>query len=230
MSQGAIPMTAGGGGAAVRGYINAALARLQTKGSGTSRPSDIAAGEDWIETDNPGGGVWAWWLYDGTSDILLGIIDSTTHAVHFITGQIVSAFSGAVDTTSTTIPLDDSIPQNTEGKEFLSLAITPLRSTSKLVIEVVVNVANSIASTIMAALFQDSTASALKAAWTYAPLADGPAQVTFRHVMAAGTTSATTFKVRAGGTGGTLTFNGAAGSRYLGGVMASSIVIREVLA
>lgn len=81
MSQGVIPLSAGGGGAAVRGKINAALQRLQTKGSGTARPSDIAAGEDWIETDNPGAGTWSWWLYDGTSDILLGTINSTTHAV-----------------------------------------------------------------------------------------------------------------------------------------------------
>lgn len=79
MSQGVIPLSAGGGGAAVRGKINDALQRLQTKGSGTSRPSDIAIGEDWIETDNPGAGTWSWWLYDGTSDILLGTIDSTTH-------------------------------------------------------------------------------------------------------------------------------------------------------
>lgn len=81
MSQGVIPMSAGGGGAAVRTKINAALARLQTKASGTSRPSDIAAGEEWIETDNPGGGVWSWWLYDGSTDILLGTINSSTHAV-----------------------------------------------------------------------------------------------------------------------------------------------------
>ena len=81
MSQGVIPLSAGGGGAAVRGKINDALQRLQTKGSGTARPSDIAAGEDWIETDNPGAGTWSWWLYDGTSDILLGTINSTTHAL-----------------------------------------------------------------------------------------------------------------------------------------------------
>lgn len=35
--------------------------------------------------------------------------------------------------------------------------------------------------------------------------------------------------IRVGPSSGTFTFNGAGGSRYLGGVMASSIVIRETL-
>jgi hypothetical protein len=48
--------------------------------------------------------------------------------------------------------------------------------------------------------------------------------------MTSGTTSATTFKVRAGANAaGTTTFNGTAGARLFGGVMASSMVIREVL-
>lgn len=78
MSQGALSVP-GGDGASVRSGFNAAIARLATKASGTSRPSDIAAGEDWIETDNPGGGTWSWWLYDGSTDILLGTINSSTH-------------------------------------------------------------------------------------------------------------------------------------------------------
>lgn len=78
MSQGSLTV-ADGSGLAVLAAINAALARLATKASGTSRPSDIATGEFWIETDNPGTGVWSLWLYDGASDILVGTIDSSTH-------------------------------------------------------------------------------------------------------------------------------------------------------
>ena len=79
MSQGAIPMTTGGGGASVRSKINAALQRLQTKASGTSRPSDIGAYEEWIDSDTPGGGIVTWYLYDGTTDIALGTFDTTNH-------------------------------------------------------------------------------------------------------------------------------------------------------
>ena len=78
MSQGILSV-ASGSGATVRAGFNAALARLATKASGTARPSDIAAGEDWLETDNPGGGIWSWWFYDGASDILLGTVNSSTH-------------------------------------------------------------------------------------------------------------------------------------------------------
>src|SRR5690349_24712807 len=84
MSQGALS-TSNGSGASVRSGINAALARLSTKASGTSRPTDIATGENWIETDNPGAGIWSLWLYDGASDILVGLIDSTSHAFSGVT-------------------------------------------------------------------------------------------------------------------------------------------------
>jgi hypothetical protein len=53
--------------------------------------------------------------------------------------------------------------------------------------------------------------------------------MTLCHKMTSGTTSATTFRVRVGLNGaGTITFNGRSAARQLGGVMASSIVIREV--
>ena len=51
----------------------------------------------------------------------------------------------------------------------------------------------------------------------------------FRHYMAAGTTSATTFKVRIGADlSGTTTFNGRSGGRQAGGVVSSSITIWEI--
>ncbi len=82
MSQAALAIS-NGSGAAVRAAIAAALARLATKASGTSRPSDIATGEFWIETDNPGTGVWSLWFYDGAADILFGTINSSTHAISY---------------------------------------------------------------------------------------------------------------------------------------------------
>jgi hypothetical protein len=78
MSQGLITV-ANGSGAAVRAAINAALARLATKASGTARPADIQTGESWFETDNPGGGVWSLWMWDGTADCLLGTLATATH-------------------------------------------------------------------------------------------------------------------------------------------------------
>lgn len=234
MSQGLSPIASGGDGATVRSRLNAALQRLQTKASGTSRPSDIAAGESWIETDNPGGGLWALWLYDGTSDCLDAIIDSTSHAIYRVTGQVVSVTTTGVATGTTQIPYDDTIPQNTEGDQYMSLAVTPLRSTSKLEIDVVANVSHSSASAVgeIMALFQDSTANALAAVATIVSVsgADQPGQLVINHNMASGTTSATTFKTRIGSpTAGTTTFNGAGGNRRFGGVSSSTMRIRETL-
>lgn len=146
--------------------------------------------------------------------------------------QMVSTVTGAVATGTTLIPADDTIPQNTEGDQYMSLAITPQSSTSKLIIDVTVNGAASGAApnAIFAALFQDTTANALAVAWTTSYQAGTAIQVKFSYTMTSGTTSATTFKVRVGAqNAGTFTFNGVGGARFMGGVLASSIVIREVL-
>jgi hypothetical protein len=145
--------------------------------------------------------------------------------------QVVNTQSGAVDSGSTTTPMDDTIPQNTEGNEFLTRAITPTSSSNKLVIDVTFYGAPSLQSIWMiVALFQDSTANALAASVAWIPDASAIVPVTFRHYMTAGTTSSTTFKVRAGGSAAsTVTMNGVSAARFLGGVMASSITVTEVI-
>lgn len=136
---------------------------------------------------------------------------------------------GAFDSGTTVIPVDNTIPQNTEGVEFMTQVVTPTDAANLLVIEVVCILSHSTASeNMIAALFQDSTANALAVASTFQPTANGPTTVTFRHEMVAGTINATTFKVRGGcGNAGTVQFNGS-GSALYGGTFVSSIRIREV--
>jgi len=145
--------------------------------------------------------------------------------------QVVNTQDGAVNTGSTAMVEDDSIPQNTEGDEYMTLAITPTSATNKLRIDIILFGTDSASAVLIAALFQDSTASALAAGKIEAPSANETMPIVFTHYMTAGTTSSTTFKVRAGSDGGTtFTFNGSAGSRLFGGVMASSITITEISA
>lgn len=146
--------------------------------------------------------------------------------------QQVRTQTGAVATGSTALPWDDTIPQSSEGDQFMSLAITPKSATSKLVIQVVLNGAINTGGSIIAALFQDATAGSLAVGTSVSqPVNNNPQQVVLTHTMTSGTTSATTFKVRAGGSsGGTLTFNGTAGGRSFGGVYASTILITEYAA
>jgi hypothetical protein len=143
--------------------------------------------------------------------------------------QVQNTETGAAATGSTTIPFDDTIPQNTEGTQFMSLAITPNNASNRLKIEVVAFMScDTAVRNVCAALFQDSTASAVACGYFSTDESGYGLQITFSHFMAAGTTSATTFKVRVGcDTSGTITFNGGSGARKYGGVVASSITITE---
>ena len=123
--------------------------------------------------------------------------------------QVVSANLASFFSTTSTIPLDDTIPQITEGAEILTCAITPTSATSKLYITAVFNTTASIVALSTIALFQDSTVNALVSSW--------------------GTTSSTTFRVRGGmNSAGTFQINGGSGARYLGGSLISSITITEI--
>lgn len=140
--------------------------------------------------------------------------------------------TGAVNTGSTQIPRDDTIPQNTEGDQYMSLAHTPQNAANLLKIEVVWNGAVNASVGLGMALFKDSDAGALAATWMSPPGADNGAQLVFTHYMAAGGTSSITFKVRVGpcGGAGTVTFNGRSAARLFGDKMPSSITITEIKA
>lgn len=145
-----------------------------------------------------------------------------------LVAQVVATETGAASTGTTTIPFDDTIPQNTEGDEYLTQAITPGNSSSLLLIEAVIFATATTTPWITVALFQDSTANALAAIATFNPVNTAGGAIILKHKMTAGTTSSTTFKIRIGVTSGTLTFNGQSGGRIFGGVMASSLTITEI--
>lgn len=155
----------------------------------------------------------------------------TTATVGKRIAQIVTTSTGAVATGTVTIPNDDTIPQNTEGDQYMTLTITPTNINSLLEIDMVGHFATSGISgdNLAMALFQDTTANALSVT------AETVNQnfircLKLKYTMTAGTTSATTFKMRAGyAQAGTTTFNGAGGGRKYGGAIASSIVIKEYL-
>ena len=144
--------------------------------------------------------------------------------------QTQSVETGAQATTTVVVPYDDTIPQITEGAEFMTLAVTPQSATSKLVIEVICNASSNAVNNISVSLFQDAGANALATVNQLMDVASAMVVIPLRHVMTSGTTSPTTFRVRMGGAASaTVSFNGTTGGRLYGGVLASSIVITEVL-
>jgi len=131
------------------------------------------------------------------------------------------------------IPRDTTIPQNTEGTEMVSQAITPTSATNILWIQLNITgaVDNTTNNNVEIALFQDSTANALEtqAYDLRATAVEGCTYFYFSHFMVAGTTSATTFKFRLGGQNlGTITVNGAANSALYGGTMGTILTITEL--
>lgn len=151
--------------------------------------------------------------------------------------QVVHYQTGALISTDVTIPWDDTVPQQSEGAEVMTLTITPKSATNNLLIFVTAICSGlQTTFTIAVPLFQDSTANAI-ACGEHAVDGDGnnncPKPVTYSHYMTAGTTSATTFKVRIGSRAlssvNTATLNGrVAYGRDYGGCLASSITIMEV--
>jgi hypothetical protein len=143
--------------------------------------------------------------------------------VHFQTG---AKLSGAV-----TLPQDDTIPQITEGYEFLSQVFTPTNAANSLLIDVCLNVTCNAANTAGIALFQNGVSNALAAIAQYIGSTNAQNPANMRHQMTAGTTSPITFSVRAGtGDSSTLHVNGLVANRLYGGVVSSHITITEIKA
>lgn len=143
--------------------------------------------------------------------------------------QNLNFTTGAVATGTTQIPADDTIPQITEGDEYMTLAITPTSATSILEVTVVHHASSNVGGQFMTvALFQDAVANALAVGNSFMPTGTTLANTTFTFRMTSGTTSTITFRVRSGTSGATtVTFNGSSGGRYFGGKLASSITIKE---
>ena len=147
--------------------------------------------------------------------------------------QVVNTTNTTMSSGTTTIPNDATIPQKTEGTEFMTLAITPTSATNKLIIQSIAHGSVN-ANTInhIMALFQDTTANALCAVATLNPTSTASTTLNLQHYMTAGTTSATTFKIRIGPhTTGTYVLHGyvsGGNNLYFGGVSEASITIWEI--
>lgn len=146
------------------------------------------------------------------------------------TVQVRRNLTGATASGTTTVPSDDTIPQNTEGTEFMTQAITPKSAANLLAIYHAAYYSSSIAASVIASIFQDTAANALATRTITVPTANYNTTLSVEHFMLAGTTSATTFKLRAGAnTDGTTRINGVSGARLFGGVAAAVMQVTEIM-
>jgi hypothetical protein len=146
--------------------------------------------------------------------------------------QYALSQTGTLATGSTTIPNDNTIPQSTEGDQYMSQAITPSAAANRLRVTAHGIYSNSAANEwLQQALFQDATANALATTVEFQATATAAMTVPICFELIANTTSSTTFKIRAGGnSAGTTSFNGAGGVQLYGGVADSFLRIEELMA
>lgn len=144
--------------------------------------------------------------------------------------QVQRSSSGAVATGTTLFPLDDTIPQITEGDQYMSQAITPSSAANVLLNEHRGNYAAGGADQVfLAALFQDAVSNAL-ASTRHNVVSNLRLQLSLQYMMLAATTSSTTMRIRAGGNqAATTTFNGQGGAREFGGSLASHLTVTELM-
>ncbi len=150
-----------GSGAVVRGDINDALAAIVANNSGASEPTTTYARQWWADTTlnvlkirNAANSAWITLPFSiTTSNTMVGaIINADTNTITNIENanikagagiettklgsgaiiQIVNTQSVAKLTGTTILPFDDTLPQDTEGIEFMTRAITPTNSSNIL--------------------------------------------------------------------------------------------------
>lgn len=159
----------------------------------------------------------------------------TASVGHILSGrpwQIKSTLTGTLATGSTQLPVDNTIPQITEGDQYIAVSITAINVSSLMHVTGQWQGALSNGVGGACAVFQDATANALATSVIVGAGSAGAAGIArFDFLTLAGTISPTTYQMRCGSSDGsaTLTFNGSAGSGRFGGTYNSGLVVEEFL-
>lgn len=147
-------------------------------------------------------------------------------------GSVVDSVTAAYSTNTaltTILPVDDTIPTNTEGDQILTVAITPKAITNKLRCRFSGNVAASAVINIGVAMFQGSTC--MDAAYVTNGTANGGNIIAIEAEYTPGSLSSQTISIRSGpGTAGTIRWNGTSAGRIFGGAANATLVVEEIKA
>ena len=151
-------------------------------------------------------------------------------AGHGTIAQAVRDVDLVYSSSATAIPQDNTIPQNTEGVEIMSVAITPTNASSTIRVRAGANLGSSGAGLGQTmALFKDTGANALAAAGHSSNNSITMDCVSLEYAESAGSTSARTYKIRVGQVSGTVYINGNATTRIYGGVSICWLEVEEIL-
>lgn len=145
--------------------------------------------------------------------------------------QPLRTTSGALATGTTTVPVDDTIPQITEGDQYFSQAITPSSLCNVIEMEAQGFFASGGGGMVVMSLFQDAIANALATVASSLVSTVTVSELRLSYAAIPGQTSPTTYRIRAGSSAaGTTTLNGSAGARLFGGAFNSFLSVTERMA
>jgi hypothetical protein len=120
--------------------------------------------------------------------------------------QVVSTMTSTTGSTSSPIPQDDTIPQITEGAEFMTCTITPTNASSMLLVEATFWGSASAVATLITAIFRDVTANAIVSTSETVSSTNYTNIITIKTIVSAASTSATTFRLRFGSRSGVIAY------------------------
>lgn len=176
--------------------------------------------------------------FDDATTLTTGVVPTANIANSAVTaaklqnGCVVQVVQTVLTTSvscATLLPADNTIPQNNEGNEILSISITPSSASNKILIRVNVFGTTSGAAHFTAAVFKDSDVNALTTSGGGTYFYDHLAAL--EYLDTAGTTSAITYKVRAGASANILYINSDyVGTRRYGGTAHTGITLMEIKA
>jgi hypothetical protein len=144
-------------------------------------------------------------------------------------GQILQVVSGSIPAASgtTLVPLDNTLPLNTEGWQIWTNTFTPISATSRIIIKFSITTSNSIATgTNICSVFAGSTNIGVAA--TRLSIASGSGNLSFSIVYSPGSAAAITFSSRLGGTVAGTSYCNQIGTTTLGGGLVSEYIIMEI--
>jgi hypothetical protein len=180
-------------------------------------------------------------IWDSAASALKRLTFSNLTTLVQPVGAVLQTLVASTNTASTNasgsggggIPLDNTIPQNTEGVEILTRAITPAATANKVLVQGSINLAvdGSGNRNGTLALFKNSDANAIWAGFFNLPYS-GFTVANFSFLDSPATTSATTYKLRIGldaaVSGGSFYINRWSGGSLYGGVAVSSLICKEI--
>ena len=172
---------------------------------------------------------------DGNGDLHVEILRRNGMPMS-MSGQVIQHVEAVPFTTyasdsAGSLPMDDTIPQKTEGANYVSLSITPKFATSRLVIRGEALVGGNGANNVGAFIADTAINDALAANVVTLSAAGHMDVIPVYAEISAGSTSARTYQLRLGAASGVTFFvNGNTSNRFFGGVAGCKLSCEEVSA